>query len=58
MLDASTFIIIDTRNGVALYGIKGKTLKFSSLEVAEEVAIQFFGSGSDFCILNLNSITD
>lgn len=47
------YIIIDLRTLAALYGAGGKTLKFSSKEIALEVASQFFNNEEDFIVVSL-----
>lgn len=45
------WIIIDLKMKTALYGKKNKTLKFSSFEIAEEVAKQFFNDPTECMII-------
>ena len=42
MKERPTWVIIDTRKNIVLYGIKNRTLAFSTPEIAQEVAEQFF----------------
>lgn len=51
------WIIIDCENSKALYGANRKTLRFSTREVADEVARQFFQKGDKFILFNIDSLT-
>lgn len=46
------YIIIDLKTTKALYGINNKTLSFSTYDIAEEVAKQFFNEKSDYLIIS------
>ncbi len=48
------FIIINNMTSKALYGLEHKTLKFSTKEIAKEVADQFFTDSNDYVIYNIN----
>ena len=48
------FIIINNITSKALYGLEHKTLKFSTEEIAKEVADQFFTDDNDYVIYNIN----
>jgi len=50
------WIIIDKERGMALYGIKAITLTFSSREVSEEVANQFFEQSSDYFLFDVSKL--
>ena len=41
-METRTWIIIDLITNRALYGAEGKTLMFSTRDIADEVARQFF----------------
>lgn len=47
------WIIVDTRKYAALYGVGGKTLSFSSKEIALEVANQFFENEDFFMLVSV-----
>lgn len=47
------WIIIDIETRKALYGVKQKTLMFSSEEIAEEVAEQLFEKSDKYIIVNV-----
>ena len=49
------WIIIDIKRLAALYGFGGKTLTFSSKEIALEVGNQFFVNNEDFIIISINN---
>ena len=49
------YIIIDLATSKALYGYKEKTLLFSTYEIAQEVAIQFFATESKYYIAKLQN---
>lgn len=48
------WIIVDAVKYAALFGIGGKTLNFSSKEIALEVALQFFKSENEFMLVSVN----
>lgn len=48
------WIIIDLKTSHALYGFGGKTFKFSSQEIAEEVANQLFEFQTEFITVEIN----
>lgn len=48
------FIIVNIITKKALYGIKDKTLIFSTYDAAYEVAIQFFENVNDFRVIEIN----
>lgn len=52
------WIIIDIKNGRALYGVGGKTLKFSSYQTAKEVADQLFENNDEFVIFDITGIIE
>jgi hypothetical protein len=45
------FIIIDLKTSRALYGVGGRTLNFSTYEIASEVAIFFFSKVTEYIIV-------
>lgn len=47
------WIIIDIETRKALYGVKQKTLMFSSEEIAEEVAEQLFEKPDRYIVVNV-----
>jgi len=47
------YIIIDLNTKKALYGLNSKTLEFTNLEAAIELANQFFQKG-DFIVVSIN----
>lgn len=55
-METRGWIIIDCRTEKALYGVERKTLRFSTREIAEEVARQFFLNGEDFTLFSVDSI--
>ena len=48
------WIIIDLKTRRALYGVLGKTLKFSTKEIAEEVASQFFEKAETYMVVQIS----
>lgn len=48
------WIIVDTKKYAALYGIGGRTLHFSSKEIALEVALQFFTQEENFMLVSIS----
>jgi hypothetical protein len=56
-MENRNWIIIDCENSKALYGINRKTLRFSTKEIAHEVAKQFFQKGDKFILFNIDSLT-
>jgi hypothetical protein len=48
------WIIIDLRTSKALYGVNGKTLLFSTKEIAEELAIQLIEMNESCLIISIN----
>ena len=55
-METRTWIIIDCRDSAALYGVDNKTLRFSTEEVANEVARQFFKKGDDYIVFNISNV--
>lgn len=55
-MNKSSYIIIDLRTLKALCGYGGKTLIFSSEEIAMEVAVQFFKTVHHFIIFDTEQI--
>lgn len=53
MENEKNWFIIDTRTKRPLYGINTKSLTFSSYEIANEVAVQFFHSENDYIIVKI-----
>lgn len=52
------WIILDVKTEKALHGIKGATLQFSSEEICDEVAKQFFNSPDDYIITSIRIKTE
>ncbi len=53
MKKEKNFIIIDTRTSKAIYGVKNKAMRFSTKEIAEEIAEQLFEKISECLIVNI-----
>ena len=56
MKEPKNWIIIDIQTMKALYGVKNKTLRFSTKEIAQEVAEQLFEKTDRYIIVNI--VTD
>ena len=50
------WIIVDAQTEKALYGVAGITLTFSSKDIAEEVADQFFATRERYIVVNVNGL--
>ncbi len=54
MKEQANWIIIDLKRSTALYGIKNLTLRFTTQEIAHEVAQQFFEKRDEYTVVEIN----
>ncbi len=53
MKESRNWIIIDVKTEKCIYGLEGVTMKFSTRDIAEEVAECLFKTDSDFILTQL-----
>jgi hypothetical protein len=56
MKPENKFVIVDLRTQMTLYGVKSNVLRFSTRDIAEEVAEQFFTDSTHYVILNAENL--
>lgn len=56
MKTENKWIILDNQTGKTIYGIGEKTMRFSTREIAIEVAEQLFKNSLEFMVLNIDDI--
>ncbi len=56
MKETPTWLIISLHTKQPLYGIRQKTMVFSTQDIAYEVAMHFFKTKEEFIIINIPDI--